>query len=77
MLRATSARPWLVLLINSLIFSHSLTLGLLSCILFVVALSCTFVAQKYQNARHTEIPVNLIFVQESQATSFSQRGLAS
>ena len=57
-----------------LIFSHPLTLDLLSCILLVVALLRTFVAQKYQNARHAEIPVNLFFVQESQATSFSQRG---
>ena len=41
------------------------TLNQLSFILLVVALSCTFVAQKYQNARHTGISVNLFLVQES------------
>jgi len=38
----------------------------LSCILVVVVLSCTFVAQKYQNARHTEKAVRRL----SAATKF-------
>ena len=40
----------------------------LSCILLVVALSCTFVAQKYQNARHTEKAVRRLFAYKSHAT---------
>ena len=42
-----------------------LTFKLLSVILFVVFLLCTFCTdRKYQRARHTGIPVSLFFVQE-------------
>ena len=44
----------------------------LSCILVVVALSCTFVAQKYQNARHTEKAVRRLFAYKSHATFFGR-----
>ena len=36
------------------VFFNKLTLNLLSCILFVVVLSCSFIAWKNQSARHTE-----------------------
>ena len=37
----------------------------------------SFWAQKDEKARHTESPVGLFFVQELQATSFSQRALVT